>query len=43
MGFIAGTLIGLFVGFCVGIYGYELNIKEKANKAQDLDELKKWL
>ena len=43
MGFIAGTLVGLFIGFCLGIYGYDLRIKEKIEVAQDLDELKKWL
>lgn len=43
MGFIAGTFVGLFFGFCLGIYGYELRIKEKLEVAKDLDELKKWL
>lgn len=43
MGTMIGSLIGLFFGFCLGIYGYDLHIKEKIELAQDLDELKKWL
>lgn len=43
MGFILGSLIGLFSGFCLGIWGELVLIKEKAEKAKDIDELKKWL
>lgn len=43
MAFFAGIILGLFIGFCLGIYGYNLSVKEKVKLAQDLDELKKWL
>lgn len=43
MAFFAGTILGTIIGFCLGVYGYDLRIKEKAELAQDLDELKKWL
>ena len=35
--------LGIIIGFCLGVMGYDYNIKKKIKKVDSLEELKKIL